>query len=215
MLDQMVMNLCSMREMRCLEGHLTVATSLAEFTGDDTPAHPESHPGRFACLRINDSGLGMGPEVLAHIFEPFFTTKDVGLGTARAGIVYGIVHQHQGWIEVESAVGRGTTFRVIYPVRRAGGRVAPAPKATPGKRGTERSCSSRRGAGAETRQGDAGATGLSGPGGNRRPSAMQLWAEHGGQFDLLLTDMVMPNGMTGIQLGQLFQQSKPQLKSSS
>jgi PAS domain S-box-containing protein len=216
MLDQMVMNLClNARDAMPGGGTLTVATSLAEFTGDDTPAHPESHPGRFACLRINDSGLGMGPEVLAHIFEPFFTTKDVGLGTGLGlASVYGIVHQHQGWIEVESAVGRGTTFRVYLPSSKEPvGRVAPAPKATPGKRGTEtillvedeepvRKL-------AKVMLERLGYRVLAATDG---PSAMQLWAEHGGQFDLLLTDMVMPNGMTGIQLGQLFQQSKPQLK---
>jgi two-component system, cell cycle sensor histidine kinase and response regulator CckA len=216
MLDQMVMNLClNARDAMPGGGTLTVATSVAEFTGNDVLRNPEARPGRFACLRISDSGVGMGPDILAHVFEPFFTTKDVGMGTGLGlASVYGIVHQHQGWIEVESAIGRGTTFRVYLPTsKEPAGKAGRAPKGAPGKRGTEtillvedeepvRKL-------ARTMLERLGYKVLAATDG---PGAMQLWAEHGGQVDLLFTDMVMPNGMTGIQLGQLFQQSKPQLK---
>ena len=216
MLDQMVMNLClNARDAMPEGGTLTLVTSRADFDGAAMHTHPEARPGHFACLSVRDSGTGMGPDVLAHVFEPFFTTKDVGMGTGLGlASVYGIVHQHQGWIEVESAVGKGTLFRVYLPIAKApAGNAAPAPHAAPSKRGTEtillvedeepvRKL-------AKVILGRLGYQVLVAIDG---PSATRLWAEHSGQIYLLLTDMVMPNGMTGIQLGQSFQQSKPRLK---
>jgi len=159
--------------------------------------------GGLACLRINDSGLGMGPEVLAHIFEPFFTTKDVGLGTGLGlASVYGIVHQHQGWIEVESAVGRAPRFACIYPVRRSRweeSRLRRKRRRANAER--KRSCSSRT----RSRCGNSPRLMLERLG-YRVLAATdgQVRCSSGGtrrQFDLLLTDMVMPNGMTGNSIG--------------
>ena len=77
------------------------------------PAHPEARPGVFVCLTVKDTGTGIVPENMPRIFEPFFTTKGVGKGTGLGlATVYGIVKQHQGWVEVSSQVGVGTTFRI-------------------------------------------------------------------------------------------------------
>ncbi len=70
------------------------------------------------CISIADSGQGIAPENLARIFDPFFTTKAIGKGTGLGlSLSYGIVQKHHGRIEVQSTVGKGTTFRVYLPVR--------------------------------------------------------------------------------------------------
>jgi two-component system NtrC family sensor kinase len=80
---------------------------------------PEEHdgtPGEYDCIRVEDHGQGIKPEDLDHLFEPFFTTKDVGEGTGLGlSIAYGMVHEHGGWIDVVSEVGKGSCFTVYVP----------------------------------------------------------------------------------------------------
>ena len=95
-----------------------VAAAATELTLTAARMRPQARPGRFVCLTVSDTGCGIPPEILPRIFEPFFTTKDLGKGTGLGlATVYGIVQQHQGWIEVESPPGRGCAFRVFLPVR--------------------------------------------------------------------------------------------------
>src|ERR1700710_2288724 len=97
-------------------GTITVETLLASgeqlelyFTGAEAK--------RYACIRVRDTGSGMTPEVKAHIFEPFFTTKERAKGTGLGlSVVYGVVNNHSGFVQVESEPNAGTTFSVYLPV---------------------------------------------------------------------------------------------------
>ena len=97
-----------------------------------TAARPAPPPGSarrqrgvYARLMVTDEGAGIPPELVSRVFEPFFTTKDVGEGTGLGlSVAYGIARDHGGWIEVESAAGRGSRFALFLPVTAPGGEVA-------------------------------------------------------------------------------------------
>jgi two-component system cell cycle sensor histidine kinase/response regulator CckA len=118
MLDQAAMNLClNARDAMPEGGTLTLETSGAEFDADAARLHLNAHPGQFACLQITDTGRGMEPDVLKHLFEPFFTTKEIGKGSGLGlASTYGIAVQHKGWMDVESTVGKGSSFRFYLPL---------------------------------------------------------------------------------------------------
>jgi CheY-like chemotaxis protein len=157
----------------------------------------------------------MDPAILKRIFEPFFTTKEAGKGTGLGlATVHGIVAQHQGWVEVESEPGRGTTFQVYLPAAApVASEVLQQPAPLPVRQGKEtvlvvedelkvRELVGRmlRGLGYQVHEARNG------------QEAMTLWQLHGPQIDLLFTDMVMPEGMTGLELTEQLQSLKPGLK---
>jgi signal transduction histidine kinase len=77
--------------------------------------------GEYLCLSVADQGVGIPPEILPRIFEPFFTTKSVGEGTGLGlSVAYGIVREHGGWIDVQSAAREGSRFSIYLPVNRVG-----------------------------------------------------------------------------------------------
>jgi hypothetical protein len=97
-------------------GELVITTGNATLGEAFCEQHPGARPGRYVLLAVDDSGCGMDPATLNRIYEPFFTTKGAGKGTGLGlSTVYGIVKQHQGIIEVESAVGKGTGFTIYLP----------------------------------------------------------------------------------------------------
>ncbi|MFZ2657556.1 MAG: PAS domain S-box protein [Victivallales bacterium] len=116
-LEQVLMNLVvNARDAMPAGGVLKFITSNIYLDEDDVASITEAQPGRFVCISVSDSGEGMPPEVKEHLFEPFFTTKPNGKGTGLGlSIVYGIVKQHNGWINVFSESGRGTTFEIYLP----------------------------------------------------------------------------------------------------
>lgn len=116
-LQQIVTNLAvNARDAMPGGGALRFELSALTLTPDAKPPIAEIEPGDWVVLTVSDTGTGIPPDVLKHIFEPFFTTKEVGKGTGLGlSQVYGIVKQHNGFIDVESEVGKGTTFAIYLP----------------------------------------------------------------------------------------------------
>ena len=97
-------------------GILTIKTENVVINEEYAMNIAESYPGKFVKLSIQDDGEGMSKEVLQHVFEPYFTTKGLGKGTGLGlSVVYGIVKQHNGWINVYSEPGKGTMFTIYLP----------------------------------------------------------------------------------------------------
>ncbi|HKS36900.1 MAG TPA: response regulator [Verrucomicrobiae bacterium] len=216
MMEQVLMNLAvNARDAMPKGGQLSIGTDRVTTDAAHVQHNPEAQAGDFICLSVRDTGCGMTQEVRARIFEPFFTTKGVGKGTGLGlATVFGIVKQHQGWIEVESHVGVGTTFKVFLPV--SPNLEAADEKTTPRtqiRRGTETILLvedevALRGLTKITLQ-RFGYRVLEAASG---VDALSVWEQHGSRIDLLLTDMVMPDGLAGRELARQLQARKPDLK---
>lgn len=117
-IEQMLLNLATnARDAMEKGGMLAIATSLLELDESFVQTHGYGSPGWYAQITVSDTGKGMDEKTRLKIFEPFFTTKDAGKGTGLGmAIVYGIIKQHNGYINVYSEPGNGTTFRIYLPV---------------------------------------------------------------------------------------------------
>jgi len=217
MLEQVVLNLAvNARDAMPKGGKLRLATSAINVDEEYVRRHQDARAGQFVCLTVTDTGSGMDSKTLDRIFEPFFSTKEVGKGTGLGlATVYGIVKQHGGWIEVASQVGHGTTFEIYLPASGKGAEAAgenlAAPKDVRGGCETillvEDELSLREFVGEVLHQYDYRVV-QAGSG----VEALRVWEEHHGRIDLLLTDMVMPEGMNGHELATQLRQRKPDLK---
>jgi PAS domain S-box-containing protein len=218
MIEQVVMNLAvNSRDAMPKGGQLHIATSVVEITPEYVQSHPGARAGTAVCLNVTDTGTGMDRKTLGRIFEPFFSTKEVGKGTGLGlATVYGIVKQHQGWIDVKSEVGRGTTFLIYLPT--TGKAAAPAAEASApssaiakGRNETillvEDEAILREWVKEILTNCDyvvlEAANGV---------EALKIWDNENGQIDLLVTDMVMPEGMTGGDLARQLISRRPDLK---
>ncbi|MBM4325221.1 MAG: response regulator [Deltaproteobacteria bacterium] len=117
-IEQVIMNLVvNAKDAMSNGGRITIKTENVEIDKDYCNIYRYAYPGRFVCLSVEDTGIGMSKEILQNIFEPFFTTKGLGKGTGLGlSVVYGIVKQHEGWINVYSEPGQGSIFKVYLPV---------------------------------------------------------------------------------------------------
>jgi len=116
-IEQVVINLCvNARDAMPQGGRLVLEIRQVSLTEQDCRLKPDHRPGEFVVLEVQDCGCGMGPELVSHIFEPFFTTKEQGKGTGLGlATVLGIIQQSNGFLDVSSQPGVGTTFRVYLP----------------------------------------------------------------------------------------------------
>jgi len=117
-IEQVLMNLATnARDAMPNGGTLTIGTDLKEMDDKFIQVHGYGEVKKYALITVSDTGVGMTEEVTARIFEPFFTTKEVGKGTGLGlAMAYGIIKQHNGYIKVNSALGRGTSFTIFLPV---------------------------------------------------------------------------------------------------
>ncbi len=204
--EQIIMNLVvNARDAMPQGGTVCIRTGDVELDSSYTSRHLDLSPGPYVMLSVRDTGTGMSPEVQARIFEPFFTTKQVGEGTGLGlSTVYGIVRQMAGHIYVYSEPGRGSEFKVYFPVSHESRVEASRESAEVMPGGNETLL---------VVEDDAsilslivslleplGYTVLAARSGDE---ALLMAGESGRRIDLLLTDVVMP-GMGGGELSQLF-----------
>jgi two-component system, cell cycle sensor histidine kinase and response regulator CckA len=212
MLEQVVMNLAvNARDAMPAGGRLTLTCDAVEVG----PGH-DAAPGPYARLVVADTGHGMDEVTQRHIFEPFFTTKPAGHGTGLGlATVYGIVKQHGGFVEVESRIGAGTTFLVHFPLApgAAPGEQPPAPEALVSGHGEAVLLVEDDPAVRRTLKGWLGRLGYRTVACADGPEALASWRERAGLggIDLLLTDMVMPGGLSGLDLVALLRAEVPDL----
>jgi nitrogen-specific signal transduction histidine kinase/CheY-like chemotaxis protein len=216
MLEQALLNLVvNARDAMPHGGQLHIATEKRSLGAADAQANPEARAGEFVCLSVSDTGTGIAPEHLRRIFEPFFTTKEPDKGTGLGlATVYGIVKQHQGWIELSSKLGAGTRFDIFLPAIPAPVPATGAREAEPNARGgTERMLlvEDDFAVRAITQQ-LLEAHGYRVWKAESAPEALELWRDHASEVDLLLSDLVLPGSLSGRELAERLQREKPGLK---
>jgi two-component system cell cycle sensor histidine kinase/response regulator CckA len=216
MMEQVLMNLAvNARDAMPKGGDLSIITGTATVDANHVARQAQARAGEFVLLSVSDTGCGMTPEIMARIFEPFFTTKAIGKGTGLGlATVYGIAQQHNGWVEVESQVGVGTTFKIFFPALHS--------SAKPAERTTTQA---KTQGGSETilvvEDEDAVrelAVIVLEKHGYRvlqaasSEEALAVWKRHSERIRLLLTDMVMPGDLNGWELAQQLLDAQPALK---
>ncbi|BCS31833.1 hypothetical protein TBR22_A10350 [Luteitalea sp. TBR-22] len=217
MLEQVVMNLVvNARDAMPRGGTIHVRTRPLVLGPHDVQGRPGARAGSFLALEVTDTGTGIADHDAPHLFEPFFTTKEAGKGTGLGlATAYGIVTQHGGWIEVESTMGVGATFRVVLPRADAEGRPAEpakAPAAVPTARRArillveDETALRRLLVQVLERQGFTVQPAADGA------EALHLWKARPEPFDLVVSDMIMPGGLSGAELLALIGRDDPTMR---
>lgn len=215
-LEQVLLNLATnARDAMPLGGRLNIATYEVGLDAQTAPhRNPRARPGRFVCLEMVDTGTGIDARMLDRIFDPFFSTKPRGQGSGLGlTVADSIIQEHGGWIEVQSARGQGSRFRVLLPAQ-AGITIPAHSTQTPFRpssgKGTVMLVEDEESVRSFTR------TVLEQFGyrvyeASNGSEALRLWSSVGPQVDLLLTDVIMPGDWTGQRLAQELRRQRPGL----
>ncbi len=213
-IDQILMNLVvNARDAMPNGGAISIETANVLLDETYVDRRLGVKPGPYCVLAVSDTGMGMTPEVKARIFEPFFTTKESGRGTGLGlSIVYGVVKQSGGDIMVFSEPGRGTTFKLCFPMIEVPAAVAAAVAQEIEARGTETVLLCED----EERIRKLVLTMLTRHGykvleAETPEMAIQMARDYSSPIDLLLTDIVMPN-INGPDLARTIQELQPKTK---
>ncbi|HWN94252.1 MAG TPA: ATP-binding protein [Methylomirabilota bacterium] len=216
MLEQVIMNLAiNARDAMPEGGELSLSIENVSLLETEAAQRFEARAGDFVVITVVDTGCGMDDATLKRIFEPFFTTKESGKGTGLGlATVHGIVKQHGGWIEVSSHPGKGTTFRIYFPAAdevaqpgddklirlplAGGSETILVVEDDPALRKLVRSVLEEYGYGV-----CEAATAA---------DALAVWRQHREKIQLLFTDIVLPEGMSGWKLAETLRMEQPQLK---
>ena len=214
-LEQVITNLAvNARDAMPQGGQLTIETRNVTLGGDEARRHGVAvPPGSYVQLVVSDSGVGMDEATRARIFEPFFTTKGSGQGTGLGlSTVYGIVKQSDGFIWVESELGRGTRFQICLPQVAEAAVTDRSGPTVVSRSGTETILLVEDNAGlrklATRVLAPAGYTVLGAASGEE---ALRVLERQEGPVHLLLSDVVMP-GMSGRDLAEQLAQTRPEMK---
>jgi PAS domain S-box-containing protein len=212
-IHQVLMNLCTNASLAMREtgGILEVKLTELDLDDDFCNHHPGLKPGSHLRLTVGDNGIGMSAEVQARMFEPFFTTREKGEGTGLGlSVVHGIISKHNGSISVYSEVGKGTTFSIYLPCmyeHAFAGKVAEVELKT----GTEHILF------VDDEQFQVDLAGIMLPTLGYRVTtttssteALEMFRADPDSYDLVITDMTMPN-MTGDQLARQLLEIRPDL----
>ena len=213
-ISQAVMNLViNARDAMPRGGTLRIATGTIDISASRAAQNPDARPGRFVRFSVTDNGRGMDEATRLRIFEPFYTTKEVGQGSGLGlASVYGIVKQHEGWIEVFSDPGKGTSFFIYLPVAETvpAKRKQAVDMATPIRltvllvedepavrnimQQVLKHCGCQVIEACDAREG------------------YEKWTANKSIIDLLVTDIVMPGGATGHDLARQLLDESPDLR---
>ncbi len=195
LIEQVLMNLCAnARDAMPDGGTLAIETGHVLLDGEFAETHTWAVPGRYVLLSVSDTGCGINPQTLDHIFEPFFSTKEVGKGTGLGlSTVFGIVQQHDGGINAVSEVGKGTVFKVYFPVVNRAVTEVSRPASNPVTGGTETILVAEDDEAvlklAEHILMDAGYSVLIAKNGEE---AIQVFEQHMDEIDMAMFDVIMP-----------------------
>ena len=215
-IEQVIINMAvNARDAMPKGGSLIISTAQTEISPNYARSHPEASAGDFLCITVTDTGCGMDGHTQSRLFEPFFTTKEVGKGTGMGlATAYGLIKQHKGWIEVESKIDAGSTFKIFLPASGKQAKPDTRPPITPhGSGGTETILvvedealvrefvsSLLTECGYKVRQAGNGV------------EALEVWKQCSDEIDLLLTDVVMPQKISGVELANRLWDEKQDLK---